>query len=447
MDYRQWLLNAGKVCPSPRQLRFIKEPFFAYVPVGPDTYTGREWGTGQEDPAIFNPTDLDCDQWVEAVKSAGMTGLVLTAKHHDGFCLWQTETTAHSVKSSPWKQGKGDVVRECAEACRRGGIRFGVYLSPWDRNCPLYGSDGYNDFYRAQLTELLTGYGDLFMVWFDGACGEGPNGKKQVYDFDSYISLIRKHQPDACIFNDAGPDIRWVGNEAGQARAAEWMVVPGELCYRAEIQTDQSLIEGSLDGIYNTWPRLGETDVIQYSRGLAFCPSETDMSIRPGWFYHPEEEPHSLERLMRTYITSVGGSSLFHLNIPPMPSGRFDPRDVARLAELGRALRDSFGHNLLNGASVERQVGETQARFRVRLPAPAEIRYIDLAEDIAKGQRVESFVIESGEGFGGPSPLYWGTTVGSRRICDLSGKRTLSEFTVRVLSSRGPVDGFRVRAY
>ena len=446
MDYMKWLLAAGQVKPSPRQLRFMKDPFYAFVHFGPNTYTGREWGDGQEDEAVFNPTGLDCDQWVEAVKSAGMTGLVLTAKHHDGFCLWQTDTTAHSVKNSPWRGGRGDVVMEAARACERGHIRFGVYLSPWDRNSPLYGTGAYNDLYRAQLTELLTRYGELFYVWFDGACGEGPNGKKQSYDFDSYIELIRKYQPGACIFNDAGPDIRWVGNEAGQARNAEWMVVPGELCYRAEKQTDQSLLGGELHGIYNTWPRLGEMDVIAHSAGLAFCPAETDMSIRPGWFYHPEEEPHSLRRLFDTYVTSVGGSAAFNLNIPPMPSGRFDSRDVQRLGELGRALRDAFSDDLARDACVTCQVGDTQAIYNVMFPRERTIRYVDLREDIQNGQRVEGFIVEDPNG--DPRfPLYQGVTVGSRRICDLGEKKTLSQLTIRVLSSRGPVDGLLIRAY
>ena len=211
MEIRDFLKAAAHVKPSPRQMAWFDTEFYAFVHFTVNTYTNLEWGLGNEDEAIFNPVDLDCDEWVAAVKSAGMKGLVLTAKHHDGFCLWPSQYTEHCVKNSPWKNGKGDVVRECADACRRGGIKFGVYLSPWDRNSPYYGTDAYNDYYCNQLTELLTNYGELFMVWFDGACGEGPNGKRQVYDFDRYISLIRKYQPNASIFNDHGPDVRWCG--------------------------------------------------------------------------------------------------------------------------------------------------------------------------------------------------------------------------------------------
>ena len=223
---------------------------------------------------------------------------------------------------------RGDIVREAAEACRRGGIRFGFYLSPWDRNNPAYGTPAYNDYYKAQLTELLTQYGEIFHVWFDGACGEGPNGRRQVYDYDGFFELVRRYQPNATIFQDAGPDIRWIGNEAGKPRASEWAVVPSELTRFAQKQTDGALVEGDLSGIYNTWDGLGDLATIQYSKGLCFCPAEVDMSIRPGWFYHPEEEPHSLERLFHTYLSSVGNNATFHLNIPPMPDGRFDPRDA-----------------------------------------------------------------------------------------------------------------------
>ena len=226
MNYTELDRRLVQVVPSPRQFAYQQLEFYAFVHFTVNTFTGREWGDGTEDPAIFNPEKLDARQWARAVKSAGMRGLILTCKHHDGFCLWPSRYTEHSVAHSPYQGGKGDIVKETAQACREEGLRFGVYLSPWDRNNSLYGQGkAYDDYFCAQLEELLTGYGDIFAVWFDGACGEGPNGKKQYYDWERYYALIRKLQPGACI-NVCGPDIRWCGNEAGDTRPSEWSVVP-----------------------------------------------------------------------------------------------------------------------------------------------------------------------------------------------------------------------------
>ncbi|MGN1408829.1 MAG: alpha-L-fucosidase [Eubacteriales bacterium] len=434
MEFKEFLKNAANVKPTARQLEWFDTEFYAFVHFTVNTYTDLEWGLGNEDPAIFNPYDLNCDEWVEAVKSAGMKGIILTAKHHDGFCLWPSAYTEHSVKNSPWKGGKGDVVRECSEACKRGGIKFGVYLSPWDRNSKYYGTDEYNDYYCNQLTELLTNYGDIFMVWFDGACGEGPNGRKQVYDYDRYISLVRKYQPNAVIFNDGGPDVRWCGNEAGQARRGEWAVVPGELCYRCEKQTAGALLDGDLSHMYNSDQDIGELNNIIYSKGLVFAGSEIDMSIRPGWFYHKNEEPRSLERLLRTYINSCGANTSFNLNIPPMPSGRFDPRDIARLKELGKALDDCFGESKKVPCEITNidQIGDTQCKITVRFDKSRHIKFINLMEDIAQGQRIETFQLLNGS-----NCAYRGFTVGHRKICPLDF--TSDGFTLFVTSARDSV--------
>lgn len=448
---KDFLRQAASVVPSPRQAAWFDTEFYAFVHFSPNTYTNLEWGLGNENPAVFNPTELDCEQWVEAVKSAGMRGMIITAKHHDGFCLWQTETTLHSVKSSPWMNGEGDVVRSLSDACRRGGLKFGFYLSPWDRNSALYGTPEYNDLYRAQLTELLTGYGDIFEVWFDGACGEGPNGRHQEYDFDSYIDLIRKYQPDACIFNDRGPDIRWCGNEGGHGRYAEWAVIPHELCYRrTEPQTKGGpLLDGSLSYMYNTLDEIGSLHTILYSEGLVFTGAEIDMSIRPGWFYHPAEEPHSLQRLLDTYITSVGGNTGFNLNIPPMPNGRFDPRDVARLRELGDALRSCFGNPITGSAKIVRSnelPGDTQCVYNICFNEPHDINYIVLTEDITRGQRVSGFLIQRPDRSGGWDTLYEGTTVGHKKICQV-GLRGIKECRVFITSARDTVNLKSIELY
>ncbi len=446
MDYKAFLKSAANVVPSRRQLDWYDMQFYAFVHFTVNTYTDLEWGLGNEDEEIFNPTELDCDQWVEAVKSAGMKGIILTAKHHDGFCLWQTDTTAHSVKNSPWKDGKGDVVRECAEACKRGGIKFGVYLSPWDRNSEFYGTPEYNDFYCAQLTELLTNYGDIFMVWFDGACGEGTNGKKQEYDFSRYIKIIRTLQPEAVIFNDFGPDVRWCGNEAGSSRRAEWAVVPHDLCFRAERQTEGKAIEGSLKYLYNPAECIGDLSVIQYADGLCFCGAEIDMSIRSGWFYHDYEKPHSLERLFNTYLNSCGNNTAFNLNIPPMPNGKFNSEDVLRLKELGEALENAFGEEKkLTYKTEEISVeSKTQRRIKLTLPQEEKIAYIELKEDISKGQRIEAFRILSPtyeESLWNGSTgdiIYNGYTVGNRKICPVNTETDTLE--IQILSARDTVN-------
>ena len=449
MELKEFLKIAANVKPDHTQLERLREtPFYAFVHFSPNTYTNLEWGDGTEDPQIFNPTELDCEQWVKAVKSAGMKGLILTAKHHDGFCLWQTEYTEHSMKNSPYKNGKGDIVKECAEACKKHGIKFGFYLSPWDRNSKYYGTDEYNDYYVNQLTELLTNYGEIFHVWFDNACGEGPNGKKQVYDFDRYIKTIRKYQPNATFFNDRG-GMRWCGNEAGSAAHAQWCVVPYELCSIAEHKTDvEPLMEGSLDDIRNSDTTLGSISNIMYSKALTFCPAETDMSIRPGWFYHEDEEPHSLDRLFNTYLRTVGGNTTFNLNIPPMPNGKFNEKDVQRLKELGDKINAELGTNLAEGAEIieNKKPDSYQTEFIVKLKDKCKVKYLDIAEAIAEGQKVESFKIYSKNDDNLWNFEEHGTTIGSRKIVALENVET-NELKVQITSARDVVKMDWVRVY
>lgn len=441
MELKEFLKIAANVKPDHTQLARLREtPFYAFVHFSPNTYTNLEWGDGTEDPTIFNPTELDCEQWVKAVKSAGMKGLILTAKHHDGFCLWQTKYTEHSMKNSPYKNGKGDIVKECADACKKYGIKFGFYLSPWDRNSKYYGTDEYNNYYVNQLTELLTNYGEIFHVWFDNACGEGPNGKKQVYDFDRYIKTIRKYQPNATFFNDKG-GMRWCGNEAGSAAHAQWCVVPYELCSISEHKTEiEPLMEGSLDDIRNNDVALGSIANIMYSKALTFCPAETDMSIRPGWFYHENEEPHSLDRLFNTYLRTVGGNTTFNLNIPPMPNGKFNEKDVKRLKELGDKINTEFNTNLAEDAEItENKTSDSyQTEFVVKLKNKCKVKYLDIAETIAEGQKVESFKVYAKD----DSNLWQfkasETTIGSRKIVVL-GEVTTNELKVQITSARDKV--------
>lgn len=446
---RDFIKAAAHVKPNENQLRLITEtPFYAFFHFSPNTYTDLEWGDGTESCEIFNPVELDCDQWCETVKNAGMKGAVITAKHHDGFCLWQTAYTEHSIKNSPYKNGKGDIVREFSDACRRHGLKFGFYLSPWDRNNPLYGTPEYNDYYKAQLTELLTNYGEVFHVWFDGACGEGPNGKKQEYDFEGYFELIRKYQPKATVFNDRGP-IRWCGNEAGSSYYAQWSVAPVELCPFCEPQTGAGPYKGSLDYMFNWDNNIGAISNIVYSKGLVFAPAEVDMSIRDGWFYHANQEPHSLDRLFTTYINSVGNNSTFILNVPPMPNGKLDDRDVKRLNELGEKLRTEFGKNIAENAefTVEPYCGsDTQATLEIKLDGEYDIHYVDFCENIAEGQRIEAFKVQVIDEFGKWAERASGTTVGSRKIVKINNVRT-DRLRILVTAARDTPEFGTVKVY
>ena len=309
--------------PTAEQRAWQELELTMFVHFGVNTFTDREWGDGKEDPKIFNPTKLDCRQWVRAAKAGGFKLMILTAKHHDGFCLWPSRFTEHSVKHAAWKDGQGDVVREFTEVCRAEGMKIGLYLSPWDRHEASYGTDAYNEHFRNQLTELLTQYGKVDEVWFDGACGEGPNGKRQVYDWPSYYATIRQHAPQAVIAI-MGPDIRWVGNESGVARIGESSVQPAN----KQVHGDR--------------------------QGKVWYPAECDVSIRPGWFYHEKEDSKvkRLDHLLDLYFKSVGRNSVLLVNVPPNRDGLFAEPDVQRLREFGAAVQEMFRDNLALRRSV-----------------------------------------------------------------------------------------------
>ena len=371
--------------PTPAQLAWQRDELAVFVHFGVNTFTDREWGDGKEDPSIFAPAALDARQWARAARAGGFRAMILTAKHHDGFCLWPTATTRHSVASSPWRGGAGDVVREFVDACRAEGLRPGLYLSPWDRNHPAYGdSPRYNDVYAAQLGELLTRYGPLAEVWFDGANGEGPNGKRQVYDWQRVFALVRRLQPDAVIFSDAGPDVRWCGNERGEAGDPNWSTVnPAAVPYPGA------------DG-----PEI--INALQHGdpAGTAWRPAEADVSIRPGWFYHASQDKdvRDAASLLQLYMHSVGRNAKLLLNVPPTPAGLFHERDVAALAQFREALA-AFG-----GRAVE-----------LKSDHPVAIDTVRLAEDIGTGQNVSRYTV-SGFGADGWRVVSRGTTIGYAKI-------------------------------
>lgn len=409
-----------KVVPTPRQLALQDMEFYAFVHFTVNTFTVQEWGDGTEDEAVFNPVRFDADQWVSAVKAAGMQGLILTCKHHDGFCLWPSAYTKHTVASSPFREGRGDIVRDVADACRRGGIAFGVYLSPWDRNQPLYGAGKpYDDYFVAQLTELLTQYGPIFSVWFDGACGEGPNGKKQYYDWERYYETIRALQPDACI-HVCGPDVRWCGNEAGDTRESEWSVVPlrtrdTEKVASASQQSDNK--DFRQRPIRAQDRDLGSRAVLKDEKELIWYPAEVNTSIRPGWFWHASEDDQvrPLEKLIDIYEKSVGGNATFLLNIPPTNEGLFHPNDVARLQELGAYIRESYAHNLLDDGGAMLETSDDGCTMTATLPEKKRIHRIVLMEDLRFSQRVERFEIDIQKD-GAWAAAATGSVIGHKRI-------------------------------
>ena len=406
---------ASRLVPTAQQLEWQQMEFTAFLHFGMNTFTGNEWGHGTDSPALFNPSELDCEQWVKALKDGGFKMALITAKHHDGFCLWQTETTEYSVKNSPWKDGKGDVVRELRDACEKYGMKFGVYLSPWDRNAPSYGdSPAYNKFFIAQLTELLTNYGEVHEVWFDGACAEGPNGKKQEYDWTAILAKIRELQPKA-VTAIMGDDVRWVGNEGGLGRETEWsatVIPPGSYTHKKAAKEALGLEEMSKD--------LGSRELVAKAQEVYWYPSEVDVSIRPGWFYHAEQDGQvrSLANLVNIYYRSVGCNSVLLLNIPPDRRGLIHEIDVQRIKELSEYINKTFATNYVEKGKQDwaAQVGESK-EYDVK--PGAMVNTFLIQEDITKGQRVEDFLVEVYSN-GAWQYATEGTTIGYKRLLRFS---------------------------
>lgn len=465
---------AAEVVPSERQLKWQKMEFYAFCHFGMNTMTESEWGKGNYEPETFNPTDFDASQWVRAIKSAGMTGLLLTCKHHDGFCLWPSEFTEYSVKNSPFRDGKGDVVKEVSDACRKENIKFGVYLSPWDRHEESYGKGKeYDTFYKNQLRELLTNYGDIFSVWFDGACGEGPNGKVQKYDWHGYYSLIRELMPDAVI-NVSGPDVRWIGNEAGVCRKEEWSVVPSWLFDNDETaEKSQKTNDPKFAKKHNAMTLdLGSRKAIKDETKFIWYPAEVDVSIRPGWFYHANEDYRvkSLKKLYNIYLSSVGGNATLLLNIPPDKRGQIAKPDELELERLGKYLKRQFGENLMSAghatASSEVDNQHTaknilsdddtlfwQAAADDELPElvidfgnETEIDKLVLQENIATGQQIESFKVyyEKNNKW---KKLYKGTIIGYKKICILKKPKKVRRIKIAITSYRVKATLLKAEAY
>ena len=437
--------------PSRQQLAWHDMEFYFFMHFGPNTFTDKEWGHGDEPEEIFNPAQLDCRQWVKVAKESGAKGIIITAKHHDGFCLWPSKYSTHTVRESKWKEGKGDVLKELSQACKEQGLKFGVYISPWDRNHPDYGTEKYNDVFVNMMKELFTNYGPIWELWWDGANGEGPNGKKQVYDWRRFENTVRQLSPTTVIFSDIGPDIRWVGNESGIAGKTNWNYL------------DTADYKRGLGAPANDTLQQGNV------LGKNWIPAECDVSIRPGWFWHANEDTQvkSPERLFDLYLKSVGRGANLLLNVPPDNRGLIHENDVEALIGFKKLRDENFGTNLLKQANSYWEFLEDDMmpdslhvraislspkiysinvqNFVVQLQQPAKINCIVLREAIHLGQTIRKFRVIMYNKDKVVKEIA-GTTVGRKRILTFPTS-TITSFKVFLEDAKGNDNISGVAAY
>jgi len=415
--------------PTKQQLAWHEKEFYLFMHFGPNTFTNLEWGKGSEDPNVFNPTAIDCNQWASIAKAAGAKGIIITAKHHDGFSLWPSKFSKHTVRESKWMNGKGDVIKMLSEACKKADIEMGVYISPWDRNHPEYGTAAYNDIYIQTMKELLTGYGNLTELWWDGANGEGPNGKKQVYDFTRFKDSAMSYQPNILIFSDIGPHIRWVGNENGLINETNWNLLDTAGFKRGEgAPANDTLNRGNFNG--KNW--IG---------------AEADVSIRKGWFYHEEEDStvKSGKTLFNLYLNSVGHGGNLLLNVPPNRKGLIAPQDSAALMDFRKIREAAFKTNLFKNAVIKNNKNEIE----ICLTTPVTINSIQLQEQIKFGQRVIRFEIYAGDNEADMKKIAGSTTIGRKKIIQFP-TTTAKCFKVKIIETKaspimGAVAGYFIK--
>lgn len=436
-----FIINAQEIqpfgpTPTDEQQDWHALEFYLFVHFGPNTFTGLEWGKGNEKTEIFNPSQLDCRQWARIAKESGAEGIIITAKHHDGFCLWPSKYSTHTVAQSNWKNGKGDVLKDLSEACKEYGIKMGVYLSPWDRNHPDYGTEAYNEVFVNMMKEVVENYGPFFEFWWDGANGEGPNGRKQVYDWPLYIKTLREIAPNTLIFSDIGPDIRWVGNEKGLAGKTNWNLLDTAGFKRGHgSPAFDTLTSGNKFG--KNW-----------------IPAECDVSIRPGWFYHAEENSKikSAEELFQLYLKSVGRGANLLLNVPPDERGLFTSKDSASLVGFRKLFNANFftNKNLIHSISTTGNkekipellddnedsytVLQLNKPIKINLNQSKPINCIVLQEPMAMGQRISKFSIK---GMNGEKLVFEtaGTTVGRKRIISFP-QAEINTIEIKVIESK-----------
>ena len=439
--------------PTERQLNWHQLEQYAFIHFTTNTFTDKEWGFGDESPEVFNPTNLDAEQWARTIKEAGLKGIILTCKHHDGFCLWPSEYTEHDIANSPYKNGQGNVVEEVYEACKKYDLKFGVYLSPWDRNHPEYGRPEYVEYYRNQLKELFHAYGPIFEMWFDGANGGdgyygGANETRSIdgktyYDWPTTLNMIREIEPEVIFFSDAGPDIRWCGNERGFIGETNWNTISIDTLYAGKPGITELLNHGSEDG-------------------TSWVPAEVDVSIRPGWFYHAHEDDkvRTPENLFKIYLESVGRGSNLLLNIPPDRRGLIHENDVASLQQWKAMLDEAFATNLAENAPVRASAtrgksdvygaqnltdanpetywatddDQQTAELVIDLGREQTVNYVLLQEYIQLGQRVKAFSVEVNQN-GEWKTVGEATTIGYKRIVPVEGVKT-DRLRIRILDSK-----------
>jgi alpha-L-fucosidase len=439
--------------PSATQIAWHEMEMNAFIHFTMNTFTDLEWGMGSESPSMFNPSEANPSQWTDILSATGFKGVILTCKHHDGFCLWPSRYSEHTIQNSPYKKGKGDLVKELSEACKLSGLKFGVYLSPWDRNHADYGKPGYIDYYRKQLQELFTQYGPVFEMWFDGANGGtgyygGANEKRSIdgrnyYDWPATLDIVRKLQPDVIFFSDAGPGVRWVGNERGIAGLTNWDMINPDTLYAGKPGIEKFLNEGS-------------------ENGTSWIPAETDVSIRPGWFYHEKENDKvkTPEELFDIYLTSVGRGSVLLLNVPPDRQGLIHENDCRSLQGFHDLLKKEFKTNLTAGAKISASSYRGSEKIfngsntidgnketywatddtvksgwvEINLGGVKTVRYVVIQEYIKLGQRVRAFTIETWKD-GQWKKIVSGTTIGYKRILKTDPVET-NKVRVNILDAR-----------
>ncbi len=443
------------VTPSKRQLEFMKLEYYNFIHFGINTMTNREWGEGNEDISRFNPKKLDTDQWCSVLKATGSKGIIITAKHHDGFCLFDTKFTDHNAMNTPF--GK-DIVKMLSESCKKYDLRLGIYLSPWDRHEKTYGTEEYNDFFVNQLTELCCNYGDIFCFWFDGACGEGKNGKKQIYDWERYYSVIRKYHPNAVI-SICGPDVRWIGNEGGRVRKNEWSVIPGEkdstdaVAENSQTAADQTKLMA--EKLSETTEDLGSREVLKKYENLVFKPAEADVSINLGWFWHNNlyylfKKQRTAEDLAKIYFDSVGGNASMLLNVPPNKDGLIDKREIKTLKKFTELITEPFKNEIKckklftyfpdkNTREISENsicLADGESGITVDFSSKKQVKVITLSEDLTYSQRIEEFKVYAKKEDSDYELIYTGTVVGSKKIVKLDFPVTTGKIVIIVTQSR-----------